>query len=269
MLVQLSDPHIVAPGHRLLGRIDTPALLSQAVAGVLALQPAAGAVVLTGDLVDRGSAEEYAHLRVLLAPLRCPVWLIPGNHDDVAAMRAAFPDHDELTPVDVPALAAHVLWVRERDGLRLVALDTVVAGAPHGALCEQRLAWLDRTLAAAPGLPTIVAMHHPPFVTGIGHMDAMGLHGGASGLEAVLRRHPQVERVVCGHLHRPILRRFGATVAMTIPSTAHQMVLDLRDGAPPAFRCEPPGFALHALRGGALVSHLVAVGEHGPVERYA
>lgn len=268
MLVQLSDPHIVAPGRLLLDRIDTPALLARSVAGVMALQPAASAVVLSGDLVDRGSAEEYASLRALLAPLACPVWLMPGNHDDAAAMRAAFPDHDELAPLPDPALAGFVLWVREVDGLRLVALDTVVPRAPHGALCERRLAWLDRTLAAAPGVPTIVAMHHPPFVTGIGHMDAMGLLEGSAGLQAVLRRHPQVERVICGHLHRPIVRRYAGTVAMTVPSTAHQIVLDLRAGGPAAYRREPPGFAVHTLRDGALVSHLAAVGEHGPVELY-
>ncbi|NWG73499.1 MAG: phosphodiesterase [Rubrivivax sp.] len=268
MLVQLSDPHVVEPGRLLQGRIDTPALLAQSVAAVAALQPAPKAVVVTGDLVERASAAQYAHLRALLAPLPGPVWLIPGNHDDVAALRAAFPDHDELTPVGDPALAGHVLWAREVAGLRVVALDTVVPRAPHGTLCERRLAWLDSTLAAMPDRPTIVAMHHPPFVTGIAHMDAMGLREGVAGLEAVLRRHPQVERVICGHLHRNIVRRFGGTVAMTVPSTAHQIVLDLRADSPAAYRREPPGFAVHAWRDGALVSHVAVVGDHGPAELY-
>lgn len=268
MLVQLTDPHIVTPGRLLLDRVDTPALLAQAVAGVLALQPGATAVIVTGDLVDRGQPAEYAHLRALLAPLPGSVWLMPGNHDDVPALRAAFPDHAELTPVDDPALAGFVLWVRQVAGLRLVALDTVVPGAGHGALCAHRLAWLDRTLAAAPGVPTVVAMHHPPFVTGIGHMDDIGLREGADGLAAVLQRHPQVERVICGHLHRPIVRRFGGTVAMTVPSTAHQIVLDLRANGPAAYRREPPGFAVHTLCDGALVSHVAAVGDHGPAEFY-
>jgi 3',5'-cyclic-AMP phosphodiesterase len=268
MLVQLSDPHIVAPGRLLLDRIDTPSFLARSVQGVLDLQPAATAVVVTGDLVDRGNAAEYAHLRDLLAPLPGPVWLMPGNHDDAAALRAAFPDHPELQPQDDPRLAAHVLWVREVDGLRVVALDTVVPRAAHGSLCAHRLAWLDRTLAQAPAQPTVVAMHHPPFVTGIGHMDGIGLLDGADALAAVLQRHPQVERVICGHLHRSIVRRFGGTVAMTVPSTAHQIVLDLRTGAPATFRREPPGFAVHAMRDGALVSHVAAVGDHGPVEHY-
>ncbi|MDH5339695.1 MAG: phosphodiesterase [Rubrivivax sp.] len=268
MLVQLSDPHVVAPGRLLLDRIDTPALLAQVVAGVAALQPRPAAVVVTGDLVDRGSAEEYAHLRALLAPLPGPVWLMPGNHDAAGVLRSAFADHPELRPPDDPALAPFVLWAREVAGMRLVALDTVVPRASHGSLCEHRLAWLDSTLSAAPRQPTVVAMHHPPFLTGIRHMDDIGLLDGSAGLAAVLQRHPQVERVICGHLHRPIVRRFGGTVAMTVPSTAHQIVLDLRADGPAAFRREPPGFAMHTLRDGAVVSHLAAVGDHGPVELY-
>lgn len=269
VLVQLSDPHIVAPGLLLSGGVDTAALLARAVAAVARLQPAATAVLLTGDLVDRASAIEYAHLRALLAPLACPLWLMPGNHDAVAELRAAFADHAYLQPVaGQPALAPHVLYALDLGGLRLVALDTVVPRAPHGALCAQRLAWLDRTLAAQPQTPTVVAMHHPPFATGVAHMDRMGLREGADGLAAVLQRHPQVERVICGHLHRPIVRRFGGTVAMTVPSVAHQIALDLRADGPAAFILEPPGFAVHVWRGGALVSHYAASGDHGPAVRF-
>jgi hypothetical protein len=79
----------------------------------------------------------------------------------------------------------------------------------------------DRTLAEAPGRPTVVAMHHPPFVTGIGHMDRVGLSG-SEALAQVIARHPQVERIIAGHLHRPITVRFAKTVAGTCPSPAHR-----------------------------------------------
>jgi 3',5'-cyclic AMP phosphodiesterase CpdA len=269
VLVQLSDVHLVEPGRLLQDRIDTPALLAQAVASVGKLQPAATAVLITGDLVDRGSAAEYQHLRALLAPLPCPVYLMPGNHDDIATLRQVFAEQPTLQPAaDAPGLGAHVLFSLDLPGLRVVALDTVVPGQEHGMLCNDRLDWLERTLAAAPGLPTIVAMHHPPFATGIGYMDRMGLRQGADALDALLRRHPQVERLVCGHLHRSIQCRFGGTVAMTAPSTAQQIALDLRPRAPLAWRLEPPGFALHVMLGRSLVTHIVASGEHGPSVRY-
>jgi Icc protein len=69
-------------------------------------------------------------------------------------------------------------------------------------------------------------MHHPPFATGITHMDNFGLDNAAELAEIVVR-HPQVERILCGHLHRTIDRRFAGTVAGTAPSTAHQIRLNL------------------------------------------
>ncbi|MDH7480280.1 MAG: hypothetical protein QHH02_09735, partial [Syntrophomonadaceae bacterium] len=78
-------------------------------------------------------------------------------------------------------------------------------------LCATRLRWLDETLAQAPDTPTLMAMHHPPFQTGIAHMDAMGLREGGEALAEVLGRHPQVRRIVCGHLHRSIVGTFGIT----------------------------------------------------------
>jgi 3',5'-cyclic AMP phosphodiesterase CpdA len=71
-------------------------------------------------------------------------------------------------------------------------------------------------LAQQPERPTVIAMHHPPFTTGIGHMDDMGLVN-PQVLEAVVKKHPQVERILCGHLHRSIQRRFAGTLATTCP----------------------------------------------------
>lgn len=267
-VVQLSDPHVTEPGHRLEGRIDTGAFLARAVAAVGALSPVPDAVVVTGDLVDAGTPAAYAHLRALLAPLAAPVYLLPGNHDDPAALRAACLDQPWMAAPDAPGLAGHVLYAVGIGPLRLVALDTVVPGAPHGALCAARLAWLDRTLAAAPSTPTLVAMHHPPFDTGIAHMDAMGLREGGEALADLLRRHPQVERVLCGHLHRPIQCGFGSAVAMTAPATAHQIALDLDAHSDARLVMEPPGFLVHRLQGRRVVTHQAVVGDFGPAQRF-
>jgi 3',5'-cyclic-AMP phosphodiesterase len=40
----------------------------------------------------------------------------------------------------------------------------------------------------------------------IAHMDLVGLEGCAS-FEAIIQKHPHVERIVCGHLHRSIQAR--------------------------------------------------------------
>lgn len=256
LLAQLSDLHIRAEGELAFGRVDTAALLRQAIDRLLALPQRPDAVLCTGDLVDSGSAAEYTHLARLLAPLPMPVYLMPGNHDARAGLRAAFPDHAYL------GTDSFIQYAVQLPGLRVLALDSVVPGSPAGRLCQDRLAWLATELAAWPRQPTLVALHHPPFATLIEGMDQMGLVDGAAELAALIAQHPQVERVLCGHLHRSIQARFGGTLALTAPSTCHQLWLDLGPGRKPAWTLEPPGFLLHAVRaeGGALVTHLVASG---------
>jgi 3',5'-cyclic AMP phosphodiesterase CpdA len=256
LLAQLSDLHVKARGELSYRVVDTAAMLRACVKHVLALQQRPDAVAITGDLTDGGQPEEYALLRELIAPLAMPVYLIPGNHDERHAMRAAFADHAYLGQSrDV------VQYAIDAHPLRIVAIDTVIPGESGGALDGVSIAWLDRTLAQAPGRPTVVLMHHPPFTTHIGHMDAYGLRN-PEALAAVIRRHPQVERILCGHVHRAIEVRFAGTIAATAPSPAHQVALDLGVEAPSRFVMEPPAYRLHAYTPETgLVSHTAYVGE--------
>ena len=157
--------------------------------------------------------------------------------------------------------AGFLHYAIEEYPLRIVALDTHIPGEHGGLLCAERLAWFDSVLAAAPERPTMVLMHHPPFATGIAHMDQYGLRDTAAFAE-IVSRNRQIERILCGHLHRAIDRRFAGTVAGTAPSTAHQVSLDLELQAPLQFVFEPPGYQLHLWREGmGLVSHTAIFGD--------
>src|SRR5271156_213935 len=90
IVIQLSDPHILAPGELLYRRFDTAEFLARAVAEINGLDPLPDVAVVTGDLVDHGEPPEYEHLRALLAPLAMPVFVIPGNHDAREPLRDAF-----------------------------------------------------------------------------------------------------------------------------------------------------------------------------------
>ena len=90
LIAQITDTHITKPGKLLMGLVDTASALERAVSALNQLNPSPGITVLTGDLVEGGEREEYDHLRVLLAPLRMPVFAIPGNHDARQPMREAF-----------------------------------------------------------------------------------------------------------------------------------------------------------------------------------
>jgi 3',5'-cyclic AMP phosphodiesterase CpdA len=256
LIAQLSDPHIRSPGQLLYDRIDTAAYLARAVAHVLRLDPVPDLAIVTGDLVDGGKAEEYALLRTLLAPLPMPLYVIPGNHDARGPLRAAFAQ-EGFFPAE-----GFLQYTVEDHPVRLIALDTLVEGKPHGELCEERLAWLDARLGEQRDKPVMLLMHHPPFECGIEAFDQARLQRGDQQLAELVRRHGTVERAVCGHVHRPIQVRWAGTMASIAPSTAHQATLDLHDGAPLTMMMEPPAIALHQWRPHTgLVTHVSYIGD--------
>lgn len=241
ILCQISDMHIKRPGERAYQRVDTAAYLRRAVTHLNQLWPRPDAVVMTGDLVDSGDPLEYAHLRALLGDLQIPYYLSAGNHDSRAALRAAFPEHTYLRQN-----AEFVQYAVDVGPLRLIALDTQDYPNPGGRLCERRLDWLSGQLGVAADRPVVITMHHPPFPTGIGHMDEIGMTSpDLERLRDIVQQYPNVERILCGHLHRPIHARFAGTIASTCPSPAHQVALDLRPDAPSVFMMEPPSYQLH------------------------
>jgi len=259
LIAQITDTHIFEPGLRAFGRIDTGARLAACVARLNGLDPRPDVVVATGDLVDKGSEAEYRHLERILAPLKAPVFLIPGNHDAREPLRAVFAGEGYLH-----RNGDFLHYTVENFPVRIVAADTVIEGEPGGTLDRPRLAWLEARLAEDRTRPTILLMHHPPFATGIVHMDAMNC-AGAADLAAVIARNPQVERILCGHVHRAIQARFAGTLAMIAPSTAFQVALDFDPEAPARWTDEPAGFVLHYwTKEGGLSSHVCTVADPGP-----
>jgi 3',5'-cyclic AMP phosphodiesterase CpdA len=182
-------------------------------------------VLITGDLVDGGTLAEYELLRDVLAPLDARYVLLTGNHDEPDVLRSVFTD--AAIP---PARPAH--FVVDDLPVRLVAVDTTIAGRHDGELTDDELAWLDRTLGGAPERPTIVAMHHPPFVTGMWWMDYGGLDA-APTMRSIVDRHPQVAAVLSGHVHRAIHTTWGSTLVATAPAVTYQSCLALETGGAP------------------------------------
>jgi 3',5'-cyclic AMP phosphodiesterase CpdA len=255
IIVQLSDLHVRPAGVSAYGRVPTNDMLRAAIAQVNEQRPRADVALATGDLVHAGEVEEYAMLRELLGELEMPVYLVPGNHDDRANLRKVFGDSEYL-----PESGEFLHYTVDDHPVRLIGLDTVVPGKAGGELCAERIAWLEAALGAGRERPTVLFMHHPPFRTNIEHMDVIGLEG-ADAMGRLVERHPQIERILCGHVHRSIQVRWRGSLASTAPSTAHQVVLDLRPGAEGTFAMEPPGYQIHVWSSDTgMVSHTAQVG---------
>jgi 3',5'-cyclic AMP phosphodiesterase CpdA len=157
-IAHISDTHLLAGGKLQYGVVDTVHHLQLALDRLSRIDPVPQAIVLTGDLADRGEPEAYAQLRSMIEPAAAAmgaqvVWCM-GNHDDRTAyaqgLFGAEPTADVMDRVyDV-------------DGLRVVALDTSVPNYHHGEITDEQYAWLASVLAEPAPLGTILAMHHPP-----------------------------------------------------------------------------------------------------------
>lgn len=256
-IAQISDLHIKPPGVLAYGKVDTAKALERCVATLNEVDPAPDFVVITGDLADTPTAEEYQHLRQLLAPLKLPLAGIPGNHDSRELMRAAFPSASY-------ALASGALNQKvEVAGLDLLLLDSSVPGEPHGELDGRTLQWLEEMLASSPDRPALLFLHHPPFKAGIWHMDRQNLLN-ATELSSIVHRHGRVQLIATGHVHRATLAMFAGVPTTICPAPNHAVDLDLAERRQPSFKVEPPAFHLHAWFPGEgygnVVTHQIPIG---------
>ena len=233
-IAQISDTHILST------ESDHPAAtlradcLKRCVAAINREKP--DAVILTGDTVQHGQPDEYARLRALLAPLQPPLYIVPGNRDDKQQMRAAFSDHAYLADT-----GDFLHYVVDDYDVRLVGLDSTLAGERKGRFCEQRQAWLEETLSAQPERPTLLYIHHPPFDVGDHYVGGYRQPDEAAAFAAIVSRHPQVIGLVCGHVHWPVECEWAGTQARIMPSVA----VDVRHGVDEEEARGRPVYMLH------------------------
>ncbi|MCX8998281.1 phosphodiesterase [Rhizobiaceae bacterium BDR2-2] len=243
-LVQISDPHLVAPGKTLMG-LDPFRRLDACLSDVEARHGDADLVLVSGDLSDSGGADTYALLKQRLAHFSLPVRLLLGNHDHRAYFAAAFPGQ-----VDGEGFAQAAI---DLDGSRILVLDTLDDGRVGGRLCPARLRWLRARLAKAEGRPVYVFMHHPAGPVHMPALDPLGLAEPEAFLDC-LRRHGDVRHIFAGHLHRLVTGHWGGVPFTILRGTNHQTALDLvsrRTG--PSF--EAPAYAVIEARVQTLVVH--------------
>ncbi len=255
ILAQITDLHLLAKGRAAYDRFDSAAALAKAIDTLNALEPRPDAVVISGDIAHHGLAAEYQFFLERIESLEIPCFPMVGNHDSRIPFRNVLGGKfghlwpDEFIQFAIDLGPAH-----------LIALDTLDEGMHTAAFCEKRLALLRKQLAAAKGKPVVLAMHQPPFNTGIRWLDGTG-SGWAEGILEAALAHGDVRLALCGHVHRAIERRWAGGIASVCPSTAYQVKFDLDMRA--NFVFEPPAIRLAIWRDDDFVNHLIPIGDFG------
>jgi len=249
LIAQLTDLHIKKQGKIAYQKVDTLQCLRNAVAHINALCPQPDWVVITGDLGDFGTAEEYAVLVPELNKLKTPIKIIPGNHDHRDQLREAVKG---ISGFDHPE---YCHFSQRVTGYQLIGLDTSVLGCSYGKLTSESLSWLSQQLCKHSQMPTLIFLHHPPMAVGIEHMDVQKLLNDDQ-LWQVLKEHKQIVGLIAGHLHRAVYATWHGLPVWVGPSHSHAVTLDLKPNAPSTFSIEAPAIQLFRLEDTGVTSHI-------------
>ncbi|GEA61209.1 phosphodiesterase [Vibrio comitans] len=258
LIAQLTDLHIKKGGKKAYRRVDTLDCLRKAVSHLNRLKPRPDYLVITGDLGDFGTPEEYQVIKQELLKVEMPMLIVPGNHDHRDNLRKGL---KELVDFDHPEFCNFAVSYEEQV---LIGLDSSVIGKPYGRLSAETLLWLEETLEQHQCKPALLFLHHPPMTVGLGHMDVQNLQN-ADELSSVLSRFSNIRGMIAGHLHRPITALWNSLPVWVGPSHSHSVTLDLDKNAPSSFSLEPNAIQLLKFEGDSVVSHISYISDsEGP-----
>jgi len=245
-IAQISDLHIVAEG-KTQGVAPMAENLEKVVAHINSLKP--DVVVVSGDIAESGAVAEVKRAAAILAELKAPYYVTPGNHDDRRALMQGMPM--EALPAKVDG---HLSYAVEMPTLRILALDSSDPDVPNGRICETRAAWLETELAASQK-PAFIFMHHPPVKFSVDETDCPPLEG-ADLLADVVVRHSQIERIACGHIHLLAQALWQGCLVCTAPSMGMRLNWSPNSLGASSFLVSPPAYLWHMLNAdGDLITH--------------
>jgi 3',5'-cyclic-AMP phosphodiesterase len=257
-LLHLSDTHLIAAAEDLYGAVDSAARLAQLVEEIETAGHHPEAIIVTGDVADKGEPGAYARIRRILEPaaerLGAQVIWAMGNHDERGAFRQEL---FGLQPTDRP-----VDFVYDVNGLRVITLDTSVPGEHYGELTSEQLDWLAEELSTAAPHGTILALHHPP-VPSVQDLAVLVELRGQRALAEVVEGS-DIIGIIAGHLHYSTTAVFAGIPVSVASATCYTQDLSTAGGGTRG-RDGAQSFNLVHVYGTNVVHSVVPIGHYTTV----
>ena len=245
-IAHISDLHISATG-KTFGVAPMAENLAKVVAHINGLNP--DLVLVTGDIANNAERAETGRAADILAKLDAPFFLTPGNHDDRNILKTAF------SQAVIPTTESkHLSYAVDVGHMRIISLDSSDPDAPNGRICPARAAWLDAQLLLS-SKPTLIFMHHPPMKCAVEETDRPALEG-ADLMGDVVERHPQIQRILCGHIHLMVQATWRGCHVCSAPSMGMRLNWTPNQLTTSRFLLSPPAYLWHMLNeDGAFITH--------------
>jgi 3',5'-cyclic-AMP phosphodiesterase len=251
-VAQITDLHLFSDERQNLLGWNTWESLQKIIQQLESFSPRPNIILLTGDLSQDETEASYQKVVQCFSALGIPTYWLPGNHDHVLTMQRV---------LDQPPVYADKSLVK--GGWKFLLLNTNVPGQVYGALSLESLAWLEEQLSTpSSDQPTLIAMHHPPFLVGSPWLDKSGLQN-TTAFFNIIDRYPQVQLVLFGHVHQEFQCMRHNVAYLSTPSTCIQFMPNSFDFALDNAR---PGFRLLRLHpNGTFDTHIERVNFRQPL----
>jgi len=187
-------------------------------------------VLITGDLFDTASREEFECFQEAISSLQKPCYIIPGNHDrseqssGEGLTRHQFarhfnPQFEERPPA--PERQVGYWSISVAPNIQLIGLDSTRDEDWGGIIDETQMTWLENELITSTDKLVILAVHHPlhPLVP-IDHnpdWTRFICENGPAVLD-LLDQYPQAKVVLTGHHHITKTDQVGQRIHLACPA---------------------------------------------------
>jgi len=188
-------------------------------------------VFINGDSLNSGHQVELERFQAIIAQLKKPFFIVPGNHDGDAREDPQIFTQRYFSSIFNPQFAerpatgqAGYFSVTLKEGAQFIGLDTTVPGQVGGKVDDAQLRWLENELSQRDDKLVIVGAHHPlhplcPQDTGGVWQDWFVCANGPE-VQAALDAHPAVQLLLCGHHHVNKVFRTERQLHIASPSLA-------------------------------------------------
>jgi Icc protein len=193
----LADTHIAAEAAKVHRGVNMSEHFRSVAREIVGLPERAARVFIVGDCAfSAGEAADYAQLSSLLDPLRADglnLTLALGNHDQRENFWTAL---ESQKAARRPIAQKQVAFIKTKH-LNWLVLDSLEKTLQTpGALGDDQLQWVEKTLDANQKIPTAIVVHHNP-----GEDNKIGGLKDTEALLEILRPRKQVKAWIYGHTH--------------------------------------------------------------------